>query len=94
MKKIFMLKPFNGLKARIPRGKFEGSMCVQTLIFFLKKRLKVEVKAIPPPSLLGMIYNFWKKSEKKKKKWDKNEVSYRLDNRILIYQWNQIKCSN
>lgn len=53
-----MLKPFNGLKARIPRGKFESSMCVQTLIFFIKQRLKVEVKAIPPPSLLGMIYNF------------------------------------
>lgn len=92
MKKIFMLKPFNGLKARIPRGKFEGSMCVQTLIFFLKQRLKVEVEAIPPPSLLGMIYKFLKKV--KKKKWDKNEVSYRLDNRILIFQWNQIKCSN
>lgn len=34
-----MLKPFNGLKARIPRGKFESSMCVQTfnLIFFKVK---------------------------------------------------------
>lgn len=61
--------------------------------FFLKQRLKVEVKAIPPPSLCGMIYNF-KKKKVKKKKWDKNEVSYRLDNRILIFQWNQIKCSN
>lgn len=48
-----MLKPFNGLKARIPRGKFEGSMCVQTLIFFLKRRLKVEVKAIPPSQFVG-----------------------------------------
>lgn len=32
-----MLKPFNGLKARIPGGKFESSMCVQTLIFFKVK---------------------------------------------------------
>lgn len=84
MKNTYMLKPFNGLKTRIPRGKFESSMCVQTLIF-LKQRLKVEMKAIPPPSLLGMIYNF--KKEVKKKIWDKN-VSYRLDNRILIFQWN------
>lgn len=45
-----MLKPFNGLKTRIPGGKFESSMCVQTLIF-LKQRLKVEMnsKAIPLP---------------------------------------------
>lgn len=37
MNNIYMLKPFNGLKARIPRGKFESSMCVQTLIFFKVK---------------------------------------------------------
>lgn len=62
-----MLKPFNGLKARIPRGKFKSSMCVQTLIFFLKQRLKVEVKAIPPSSLL----------EKKVKKRKRNETKMR-----------------
>lgn len=67
------------------------AQCVYKHWFFLKQRLKVEMKAIPPPSLLGMIYNF--KKEVKKKIWDKN-VSYRLDNRILIFQWNQFKCSN
>lgn len=91
MKNTYMLKPFNGLKTRIPRGKFESSMCVQTLIFF-KAKTQSWNESHPPPSLLGMIYNF--KKEVKKKIWDKNEVSYRLDNRILIFQWNQIKCSN
>lgn len=65
-----MLKPFNGLKARIPGGKFKSSMCVQTLIFF-KVKTQSWNESHPPPSLLGMIYNFFKKSEKKemRQKW-------------------------
>lgn len=68
------------------------AQCVYKHWFFFKVKTQSWNESPPPPSLLGMIYNLKKKSEKKK--WDKNEVSYRLDNRILIFQWNQIKCSN
>lgn len=64
-----MLKPFNGLKARIPWGKFESSMCVQTLIFF-KVKTQSWNESPPPPSLLDMIYNFKKKWKKEmRQKW-------------------------
>lgn len=69
MKKIFMLKPFNGLKARIPRGKI-WKLNVCTNIDFFKVKTQSWNESHPPPSLLGMIYNFKKEVKKEmRQKW-------------------------
>lgn len=69
------------------------AQCVYKHWFFFKAKTQSWSESHPPLPVCWVWYIIFEKKVKKKK-WDKNEVSYRLDNRILIYQWNQIKCSN